>query len=265
METNNENAANTAASFSRLIAIMDDLREKCPWDRKQTIETLRSQTIEETYELAGAILNGDWSNIKEELGDLLLHIVFYSKIATEKDQFTLEQVINSICEKLISRHPHIYGDVTVSNDEEVKQNWEKLKRKEGKTSALSGVPAALPAVTKAQRIQEKAKAVGFEWDNKEDVWKKIEEETAELKEAVETGDAVHIEEELGDVLFSFINYSRFLRVDAEAALERTNQKFIYRFQKMEEMAAANGKTLHDMTLEEMDALWNTVKKEKTSK
>ena len=262
---NTEVPANREAGqqFERLLQIMNELREKCPWDRKQTIETLRPQTIEETYELADAILNGDWKNIKEELGDLLLHIVFYAKIGSEKGEFTLEEVIDGVCEKLIKRHPHIYGDVVVKDDEEVKRNWEQLKLKEGKTSVLAGVPVSLPAVVKAQRIQEKAKQVGFEWDNREDVYKKIEEEIAELKEAVAEGDAAHTEEEFGDVMFSLVNYARFISVDAEAALERTNKKFVRRFQEMEKMATAQGKALHQMTLAEMDDLWNEIKKIKT--
>ena len=252
-----------AGQFIRLIEIMDELREKCPWDKKQTIETLRTQTIEETYELADAILNNDWNNIKEELGDLLLHIVFYSKIGAEKNKFTLEEVINGVCEKLIRRHPHIYGDTTVKNEEDVKRNWENLKLKEGKTSVLGGVPVSLPAVVKAQRIQEKAKAVGFEWNNREDVYKKIEEELNELHEAIAENDAAHTEEEWGDVMFSMINYARFIGVDAETALEKTNKKFISRFQKMEVMAAGKGESLSNMTLADMDALWNEIKKNKT--
>ncbi len=252
-----------AKSFEKLICIMDELREKCPWDKKQTIESLRPQTIEETYELADAILNKDWNNIKEELGDLLLHIVFYSKIGSEKAEFTLPEVIDGICEKLIKRHPHIYGDVVVKDDEEVKRNWEQLKLKEGKTSVLSGVPVSLPAVVKAQRIQEKAKQVGFEWNNKEDVYKKIEEELGELKEALNENDKSHTEEEFGDVMFSLINYARFIGVDAEAALERTNKKFIARFQQMEILAAEKGNSLSQMSLADMDALWNEIKKNKT--
>ncbi|QEC67223.1 nucleoside triphosphate pyrophosphohydrolase [Panacibacter ginsenosidivorans] len=248
-------------SFERLVEIMDELREKCPWDRKQTIQTLRSMTIEEMYELADAITNEDWQNIKEELGDLLLHITFYAKIATEQQQFTLEDVIEGICKKLIVRHPHIYGDVKVNDEEDVKRNWEAIKIKEGKKSVMTGVPVALPAVVKATRIQEKAKQVGFEWHNKEDVWKKVEEEMDELKEAIADGDEKHTEEEFGDVLFSLINYARFLQVDAEAALEKVNKKFLHRFNKMEQGAAEQGKQLTDMTLEEMDAIWNRIKHE----
>jgi len=251
-----------AESFEKLVQIMDDLREKCPWDRKQTVDTLRSMTIEETYELADAITNKDWQNIKEELGDLLLHILFYAKIGTEQNQFTLQQVIEGISNKLIIRHPHIYGDVKVNDEEDVKRNWEKIKMKEGKTSVLSGVPTSLPAMVKAARIQEKAKQVGFEWETKEDVWKKVEEEIGELHEAMEAGNQDEIEAEFGDILFSLVNYARFLRVDAESVLERTNKKFIYRFKRIEEEAKAQGKDLHDMTLGEMDAIWNRVKGEK---
>jgi XTP/dITP diphosphohydrolase len=250
----------TELAFTRLVNIMDELREKCPWDKKQTIETLRQLTIEETYELTDAISEGDWKGIKEELGDILLHLVFYAKIGTEQNQFTLEEVINGVCEKLIFRHPHIYGDVVVKDEEDVKRNWEKLKLKEGKQSVLSGVPKALPATVKAMRLQEKAKQVGFEWENKDQVWEKIEEEKNELLEAIESGDQVHIEEELGDLFFSLINFARFLHLDAEQALERTNKKFIDRFTKMEAAALSKGKALQDMTLEEMDAIWNLIKK-----
>jgi MazG family protein len=263
MEILGEKEKEAANQFERLVKIMDELREKCPWDRKQTIESLRPQTIEETYELADAILNKDWGNIKEELGDLLLHIVFYAKIAAELGEFALSEVISSVCEKLISRHPHIYGKVTVNNEEDVKRNWEQLKLKEGKTSVLQGVPVSLPAIVKAQRIQEKVKQVGFEWDNKEDVYKKIEEELGELKEAIAEENQAHIEDEFGDVLFSLVNYARFINVDAEMALERTNKKFISRFQQMEMMAKKEGKELINMTLAEMDALWNEIKKNKT--
>jgi XTP/dITP diphosphohydrolase len=248
------------SAFNRLLEIMDDLREKCPWDKKQTIQTLRQQTIEELYELADAITDQDWKAIKEELGDLLLHIVFYAKIGKEQQQFTMDDVINGICEKLIYRHPHIYGDVKVENEEEVKQNWEKLKLKEGKTSVLSGVPVALPALVKAMRLQSKAKQVGFEWDNIDQVWDKVKEEMEELHEVVLQGNADSIEDEFGDVMFSLVNYSRFLKVDAENALERTNKKFIRRFQHMEKMAAAQGKALDELSLTEMDSLWNEVKK-----
>lgn len=238
---------------------MDELREQCPWDRKQTLETLRPLTIEETYELSDAILNNDLKNIKEELGDLLLHIVFYAKIGEEKGAFDVASVINDLCEKLIHRHPHIYGDVKVENEEDVKQNWEKLKLKEGKKSVLSGVPVSLPALIKAWRIQDKAKQVGFEWDNIEDVWTKVEEETTELKEAVEMGEPEKIEEEFGDLMFALVNYSRFLKVDPDGALERTNLKFMKRFNYIEEVALQQGRKLDDMTLGEMDALWNEAK------
>jgi XTP/dITP diphosphohydrolase len=252
---------NIAAAFMRLVNIMDDLREKCPWDRKQTEQTLRQMTIEETYELADAITDKDWKGIKEEIGDLMLHMVFYAKIGSEQGQFTLEEALNGICEKLISRHPHIYGDITVRDEEEVKQNWEKLKLKEGKKSIFSGVPVSLPAVVKATRIQEKAKQVGFEWDNREQVWEKVEEETRELKEAVVLDDQEKMEEEFGDLLFSLINYARFLRIDAENALERTNKKFMARFTKMEAIALEQGKSLNEMSLAEMDAIWDLIKKQ----
>jgi len=241
---------------------MDDLREKCPWDKKQTIETLRPLTIEETYELTDAITNNDWNEIKEELGDILLHIIFYAKIATEQQKFTLEEVLEGISEKLIRRHPHIYGDVKVNNDEDVKKNWEQIKMQEGKKSVLSGVPKSLPAVVKAARIQDKAKQVGFEWENKEDVWKKVEEEIQELHEAVAENDKEHVEEEFGDVMFSLINYARFLQIDAEGVLEKTNRKFTLRFTLMEEEAGRRQKTLSEMTLAEMDAMWNEIKRKK---
>jgi XTP/dITP diphosphohydrolase len=249
------------ASFERLVNIMDDLREKCPWDRKQTIQSLRQLTIEETFELADAITENDWKGIREELGDLMLHILFYSKIGAEQQQFTLQEVMDGISDKLVSRHPHIYGDVKVNDEEDVKRNWEKLKLKEGKTSVLGGVPKSLPATVKAMRLQEKAKQVGFEWENKEQVWEKVEEEMGELKEALQLQDAGKTEEEFGDLIFSLINYARFLQVDAENALERTNKKFIYRFTQMEKIAATQHTTLADMSLAEMDAIWNSVKKQ----
>lgn len=258
-------SATTEKAFSRLIEIMNDLREKCPWDKKQTIQSLRQMTIEETYELADAITEGDWQGIKEELGDLLLHIVFYAKIGAEQQQFQLDEVINGICEKLIARHPHIYGDVEVKNEEDVKRNWEKLKLKEGKKSVLSGVPQSLPATVKAMRLQEKARQVGFEWDNKEQVWEKVEEEMKELKSAIETGNQANTEDEFGDVIFSLINYARFLQVDAENALERTNKKFIHRFSQMEATALNQGKNLSEMTLQEMDTIWNTIKQQRPDK
>jgi MazG family protein len=247
-------------AFERLVTIMDDLREKCPWDRKQTVHTLRQLTIEETYELADAITDKDWKGIKEELGDLMLHLVFYAKIGTEEKQFTLAEMINGVCDKLVARHPHIYGDVQVANEEDVKRNWEKLKLKEGKTSVLAGVPKALPATVKAMRLQEKARQVGFEWDTKEQVWDKVEEEQQELMEAIAGGDKDKIEDELGDVFFSLINFARFLQVDAENALERTNKKFTDRFTKMEQEALKGGQNLQDMSLEEMDAVWNRIKR-----
>lgn len=249
---------------------MDELREKCPWDKQQTIQTLRHMTIEETYELADAVTDEDWKGIKEELGDLLLHIVFYSKIGVEQSKFTLEEVINGISEKLISRHPHIYGDVKVKDEHDVKRNWENLKLKEGKKSILSGVPKSLPATVKAMRLQEKAKQVGFEWENKEQVWEKVEEEIGELRTAINDWQSVNsedltkqhkkVEEEFGDVIFSLINYARFLRIDAENALEVTNKKFTRRFTEMEEEATNSGKNLAEMTLVEMDSIWNSIKK-----
>ena len=250
-----------AEDFLRLVNIMDELREKCPWDRKQTIQTLRSMTIEETYELGDAIIEEDWQNIKEELGDILLHIVFYAKIAHEKSQFTLSDVINTICDKLIVRHPHIYGDVKVNNEEDVKKNWEAIKIREGKKSVMDGVPATLPAIVKATRIQEKAKQVGFEWHDKEDVWKKVEEEMKELYDEVKNRNREAIEMEFGDVLFSLVNYARFLQIDAETALEKVNKKFLNRFKRMEVVANAEGKQLAEMSLDEMDAIWNKIKKE----
>jgi len=250
--------------FLRLVGIMDELREKCPWDREQTVETLRPMTIEETYELADAVTEKNWKGIREELGDLLLHILFYSRIGKEQQQFTLEEVIQGISEKLIIRHPHIYGDVKVNNQEDVKKNWEKLKLKEGKKSILSGVPVSLPATVKALRLQEKARQIGFEWENKEQVWQKVEEETNELHAAVAKGERDKIEDEFGDLVFSLINYARFLRIDPENALERTNKKFIDRFTKMETEALQQSKSLGEMTLEEMDAIWNTIKHRHTT-
>ena len=251
-----------ATEFAGLIKIMDELREKCPWDKKQTIHTLRSMTIEETYELADAITEEDWKGIKEELGDLLLHIVFYSKIGKEQNRFSLEEVIKGISDKLIFRHPHIYGNVKVNDEEDVKKNWEKLKLKEGKESVLSGIPVSLPATVKAMRLQEKAKQVGFEWDNTTQVWDKVEEEIGELKEAVAANDQTKIAEEFGDLIFSLINYARFLQIDAENSLEKTNKKFIDRFTRMEQEAVSQGKTLSEMTLGEMDAIWDLIKKQK---
>ena len=254
-----------AEAFNRLVKIMDELREKCPWDKKQTIQSLRQLTIEETYELADAITENDWKGIKEELGDLMLHLLFYARIGAEQKHFTLDEVINGVCDKLIHRHPHIYpstdsGLTHVNDEEDVKKNWEKIKLKEGKTSVLSGVPKSLPSMVKAMRLQEKAKQVGFEWDTKEQVWEKVEEEKAELFEAIESGDINKMEDELGDVFFSLVNFARFLQVDAENALERTNKKFIDRFTRMEAEALNDGKYLHDMSLEEMDSIWNRIKK-----
>ncbi len=251
----------TNEAFAKLVTIMDELREKCPWDKKQTIQTLRPLTIEETYELADGIIEEDWPNIKEELGDILLHIIFYAKIASEQQKFTLQEVIETVSNKLIVRHPHIYGDVKVENDEDVKRNWEAIKMKEGRKSVLDGVPVSLPAVVKATRIQEKVKQVGFEWHNKEDVWKKVEEEIGKLQEAIEQDIQENIEEEFGDVLFSLVNYARFLQVDAETALEKVNKKFTRRFVMMEAAAKAEGKELAGMQLEEMDALWTRIKKQ----
>jgi XTP/dITP diphosphohydrolase len=250
-----------AAAFARLVTIMDELREQCPWDKKQTIETLRPLTIEELYELADAIVEKNWKGIREELGDLMLHIVFYARIGSEQNQFSITEVIEGICKKLVDRHPHIYGEVKVNDEEDVKRNWEQLKLKEGKNSVLSGVPVGLPALVKALRMQEKAKKVGFEWEEKADVWKKVEEEMQELKDAEAGGNTADIEEEFGDLMFSLVNYARFLRVDPELALERTNRKFRIRFQKMEEYASRHQLQLEHMTLEEMDAIWNQVKKE----
>ncbi len=254
---------NSPADISRLINILDELRIKCPWDKKQNIHTLRQQTIEETYELADAITEKNWDGIKEELGDLLLHVLFYAKIGNEQDKFTLQEVIDGICDKLIKRHPHIYGNVKAETDEDVKKNWEQIKLAEGKKSVLSGVPTSLPAMVKAMRIQEKAKQVGFEWANKEQVWEKVEEEKRELSEAVKSGNNQHIEEEAGDLFFSVINYVRFLKVDAENALELTNKKFIKRFTLMEETVLKKRMNLSDMTLAEMDAIWNEIKKQNT--
>lgn len=246
-------------ALDRLLTIMNELREQCPWDKKQTIHTLRNLTIEETYELADAINENDLNGVKEELGDLLLHIVFYSKIGEEKEAFDIAEVANAVCEKLINRHPHIYGDVEVADEEEVKLNWEKLKLKEGKKSVLGGVPRSLPAMIKAYRIQEKVKQVGFEWETKEQVKDKVTEELNELQHAIDHESQERVEKEFGDVLFSLINYSRFLKVDPDNALELTNKKFIARFQEMERRAIAEGQSLSDMSLEEMDAIWNVVK------
>ena len=247
-------------AFNRLLDIMDELREKCPWDKKQTMESLRHLTIEETYELGDAILDQNLSEIKKELGDLLLHIVFYAKIGNEKNSFDIADVANEICDKLIHRHPHIYGDVEVADEEEVKQNWEKLKLKEGKKSVLEGVPKSLPALVKASRIQDKVKAVGFDWEEPEQVWEKVQEELQELQIEVQRADQDKIESEFGDVLFSMINYARFLNINPEDALERTNKKFIKRFTYLEAKAQELEKNLSDMTLAEMDVFWEEAKR-----
>jgi XTP/dITP diphosphohydrolase len=247
-------------AFDRLLSIMDELREQCPWDRKQTMETLRHLTIEETYELGDAILDNDLEEVKKELGDVLLHIVFYAKIGSEKNAFNIADVANFICDKLIDRHPHIYGDVEVANEEEVKQNWEKLKLKEGKESVLEGVPRSLPALVKAIRIQDKVAGVGFDWEEPQQVFEKVKEELEELQHEVNSQNQDLIEAEFGDVLFSMINYARFLKVNPENALERTNKKFIKRFQYIEKKAKENSKELKDMTLAEMDLFWEQAKK-----
>jgi len=247
-------------SFERLLTIMDKLRAECPWDKKQTLESLRYLTIEETYELADAILEKDMDEIKGELGDLMLHMVFYSKIASETNDFDVADVLNTVCDKLVERHPHIYGDVVVETEEEVKENWEKIKLKKGKKSVLQGVPRSLPAMVKSTRIQEKARGVGFDWDNKEQVFEKVKEEFSELHKEVEKNDVSAIEDEFGDVLFSMINYARFIGVDPEMALERTNKKFIKRFQYLEAESKKDGKEMGEMTLDEMDEYWNKAKK-----
>ena len=247
-------------SMERLRHIMSELRNRCPWDKKQTIHTLRQLTIEETYELAGAITDEDWPGIKEEIGDILLHLVFYSLIGEEKGAFTFEDVVESICNKLVQRHPHIYSSTVVQDDEDVKRNWEQIKLQEGKKSILGGVPQALPAIVKALRLQEKTKTVGFEWDHIGQVKEKVDEEIGELYEAVEMGHQEEIENELGDVFFALVNYARFAGVDPEAALEKTNRKFMRRFQSIEALATEQGRSLQGMSLEEMDAMWNEVKK-----
>jgi MazG family protein len=247
-------------ALERLLNIMDELREQCPWDRKQTMQTLRHLTIEETYELGDAILDNDLEEVKKELGDLLLHIIFYAKIGSETNDFDIADVANGICEKLINRHPHIYGDVKVENEEEVKQNWENIKLKEGKKSVLEGVPNSLPALVKANRIQEKVAGVGFDWEHPEQVFEKLKEELGELQEEIKVNDADKMESEFGDVLFSMVNYARFLKINPENALERTNKKFIKRFQYLEEKAKASGKSLKDMTLAEMDVYWEQAKR-----
>lgn len=252
--------ADQLKAFDRLLTIMDELREQCPWDKKQTMESLRHLTIEETYELGDAILDYDLNEIKKELGDVLLHIVFYSKIGSETNDFDIADVCHTICDKLISRHPHIYGDVMVENEEDVKRNWENLKLKEGKKSVLEGVPNSLPALVKANRIQDKVAGIGFDWEEPGQVWKKVEEELHELQEEVKNGDSKAIENEFGDVMFSMVNYARFLKINPENALERTNKKFSKRFQYLESKAKELNKSLKDMTLKEMDVFWEEAKK-----
>lgn len=255
-----DNRKNQLQAFDRLLTIMDDLREKCPWDQKQTLQSLRHLTIEETYELGDAILDNNLNEVKKELGDLLLHIVFYAKIGSETNDFDIADVCNEICDKLIHRHPHIYSDVVVKDEEEVKQNWEKLKLKEGKKSVLEGVPKSLPALVKASRIQDKVKGVGFDWEEPHQVWDKVQEEIQEFQVEVAAGNQDKMESEFGDVLFSMINYARFLNINPEDALERTNKKFIKRFQYLESKAQELGKPLMDMTLAEMDVFWEEAKK-----
>lgn len=247
-------------AFERLLIIMDELREQCPWDKKQTMESLRHLTIEEVYELGDAILDNDLDEVKKELGDVLLHIVFYSKIGSETNHFDIADVCNSICDKLIDRHPHIYGDVSVDNEEDVKRNWEQLKLKEGKKSVLEGVPRSLPAMVKASRVQDKVAGVGFDWEEPHQVWEKVEEEIQELKHEVDSGNRENMENEFGDVLFSLINYARFLKINPENALEKTNKKFIKRFQYLEEKAKSLNKSLQDMSLREMGVYWEEAKK-----
>jgi len=253
--------ANQLKAFDRLLTIMDELREQCPWDKKQTMESLRHLTIEETYELGDAILDNDLEEVKKEVGDLLLHLVFYAKIGSETNTFDIADVCNSICEKLIYRHPHIYGDIKVKDEAEVKRNWEKLKLKEGKTSVLEGVPKSLPALVKANRIQDKVAGVGFDWEQPAQVWEKVEEELHEFKVEVAKNDRDAMESEFGDVLFSLVNYARFVNINPENALERTNKKFSKRFQYLEEKAKGLNKELKDMTLAEMDVFWEEAKKQ----
>jgi XTP/dITP diphosphohydrolase len=258
-------ANNPATAFERLLTIMDDLRLNCPWDKKQTLESLRHLTIEETYELSEAILSGDMPEIRKELGDLMLHLVFYAKIGSETNDFTITDVLNGICDKLVNRHPHIYSDVEVQNENDVKRNWEQIKLKEGNKSVLGGVPLSLPALVKASRIQEKARGIGFDWEEKSQVWAKVEEELQEFKAEFNVEDGTTIdheraESEFGDLLFSLINYARFININPEDALEKTNRKFIKRFQYLEIKAKENGQLLQDMTLAEMDVYWNEAKK-----
>lgn len=246
-------------AFGRLLKIMDELREKCPWDKKQTLESLRPLTIEETYELADAIIDNDLKSLEGEIGDLFLHLVFYCKIGEEKGAFSVESVLHAICDKLIHRHPHIYGDIEATTEEEVKANWEKIKLNEGKTSVLQGVPSSLPAMVKASRIQEKVKGIGFEWDSKEAVWEKVKEEIEEFQ-VEQTKNSEHMEEEFGDVLFSLVNYARFVNINPENALAKTNKKFIDRFQLMEKMIIDEQQSIQDMNLTEMDVYWEKAKK-----
>jgi len=258
-------ANNPATAFERLLTIMDDLRMNCPWDKKQTLESLRHLTIEETYELSDAILSGDMPEIRKELGDLMLHLVFYARIGSETNDFTITDVLNGICDKLINRHPHIYSDVDVQDENDVKRNWEQIKLKEGNKSVLGGVPLSLPALVKASRIQEKARGIGFDWEEKSQVWAKVEEELQEFKDEFNVEDETTIdheraESEFGDLLFSLINYARFININPEDALEKTNRKFIKRFQYLETKAKENGQLLQDMTLAEMDVYWNEAKK-----
>ena len=252
-------------AFKRLLTIMDDLRLNCPWDKKQTMESLRHLTIEETYELSDAILGADMPEIRKELGDIMLHLVFYARIASETNDFTITDVLNGICDKLVNRHPHIYSDTEVQDENDVKRNWEQIKLKEGNKSVLSGVPGSLPALVKASRIQEKARGVGFDWEEKSQVWAKVEEELQEFKNEFNAGDGSTIdrekaEGEFGDLLFSLINYARFININPENALEKTNRKFIKRFQYLESKAGENGKKLHEMALAEMDTFWEEAKK-----
>lgn len=258
-------ANDPASAFLRLLTVLDTLRAECPWDKKQTMESLRHLTIEETYELSDAIMEGDLSEVKKELGDVMMHLVFYAKIASETNDFTIIDVLNSVCDKLVNRHPHIYGDVEVNDEQDVKRNWEQIKLKEGNKSVLGGVPTSLPALVKASRIQEKARGIGFDWENKSQVWEKVEEELEEFKNEynVVENEAIDIDKaegEFGDLLFSLINYARFININPENALEKTNKKFIKRFQYLEEKAKENGRQLQDMTLAEMDIYWNEAKK-----
>lgn len=258
-------AADPSTAFQRLLTVLDTLRTECPWDRKQTMETLRHLTIEETYELSDAILDGDLTEVKKELGDVMMHLVFYAKIASETNDFTIVDVLNSVCDKLVNRHPHIYGDAEVQDENDVKRNWEQIKLKEGNKSVLGGVPASLPALVKASRIQEKARGIGFDWENKTQVWEKVEEELQEFKNEynVVDNEAIDIEKaesEFGDLIFSLVNYARFIGINPENALEKTNRKFIKRFQYIESKAKDNGQVLQDMTLAEMDVYWNEAKK-----